>query len=147
METEQNTSPAQPGAAPTTPEAAKSPVMVDVPPVQTQHEIKQGRRTLRYDVTTGMMPLKNEAGEIEAQIFFMAYTLKPAAKPEVRPLTFVFNGGPGSASIWLHLGALGPKRVKMQDEGWMPAPPYESNSPLMPPSNRVSETPILRPPS
>ncbi|MEZ4669036.1 MAG: peptidase S10 [Anaerolineae bacterium] len=106
-------------------EAPKSPPLVETPPVQTQHELKLGKRAIRYDVTASLMPLKNAAGEIEAQIFFTAYTLKPSPKPEARPLTFVFNGGPGSASIWLHLGALGPKRVKMQDEGWMPAPPYK----------------------
>ena len=71
------------------------------------------------------MPLKNDKDEIDAQIFFMAYTLKQRKSINKRPLVFVFNGGPGSASVWLHLGALGPKRVKMEDEGWMPAPPYE----------------------
>jgi carboxypeptidase C (cathepsin A) len=56
----------------------------------------------------------------------VAYTLdRPEGTPaSARPLIFVFNGGPGSASVWLHLGALGPRRVRMQDEGWMPAPPY-----------------------
>ena len=79
-----------------------------------------------------MMPLKNKEGDIDAEIFFMAYTLnpqtskrKPQADSSKRPLMFVFNGGPGSASVWLHLGALGPKRVKMEDEGWMPKPPYQ----------------------
>ncbi|HNU07480.1 MAG TPA: peptidase S1, partial [Pyrinomonadaceae bacterium] len=55
----------------------------------------------------------------------MAYTLDGVADPSRRPLMFSFNGGPGSASVWLHLGALGPKRVKMLDDGMMPAPPYE----------------------
>lgn len=53
----------------------------------------------------------------------MAYTRDDA--PAGRPLMFSFNGGPGSASVWLHLGALGPRRVKMQPNGFMPAPPYE----------------------
>ena len=79
---------------------------------------------MNYTVTTGYMPIRNQAtGEKEAKIFYMAYTLdNPAAK---RPLMFSFNGGPGSASVWLHLGALGPKRVKMLDNGLMPPPPYE----------------------
>ncbi len=96
------------------------------PPIQTTHEITIGGKTLVYTTTVGMMPLKNlETGETEANIFFMAYTLNvPEGSPK-RPLTVAFNGGPGSASVWLHLGALGPKRVKMQDEGWMPAPPYQ----------------------
>jgi carboxypeptidase C (cathepsin A) len=94
------------------------------PPVVTHHEIQVGGKTLRYTATTGMMPLKNtDTGETEAHIFYMAYTLD-GQKPERRPLTFSFNGGPGSASVWLHLGAIGPKRVKMQPDGMMPAPPY-----------------------
>jgi carboxypeptidase C (cathepsin A) len=76
-------------------------------------------------VTTGMMPLKTEAGEVEARIFFMAYVADRPGPPSRRPLMFSFNGGPGSSSVWLHLGALGPRRVKMLDDGGLPAPPYE----------------------
>lgn len=98
----------------------------EVPPVETNHTLTIGDKTLKYTVNTGMMPMKNaETDEVEANIFFMAYTLDDVEDISKRPLIFVFNGGPGSASVWLHLGALGPKRVKMQDEGWMPAPPYE----------------------
>lgn len=94
------------------------------PPVSVKRSVKVGSRTLNYTVTTGYMPIKNAAtGETEARIFYMAYTLDdPPAK---RPLMFSFNGGPGSASVWLHLGALGPRRVKMLDDGLMPPPPYE----------------------
>ena len=95
------------------------------PPVVTHHEIHVGGKTLRYTATTGMMPIRNTDGEIEANMFFMAYTLDGQNASEHRPLTFSFNGGPGSASVWLHLGAIGPKRVKMQPEGMMPAPPYQ----------------------
>ncbi|MGH9567521.1 MAG: S10 family peptidase, partial [Candidatus Angelobacter sp.] len=95
------------------------------PPVITHHEIHVGGKTLRYTATTGMMPLKNtDTGETEAHIFYIAYTLD-GQQAEHRPLTFSFNGGPGSASVWLHLGAIGPKRVKMQPDGMMPAPPYQ----------------------
>ena len=94
-------------------------------PIVKQHELELGKKTLKYTTTTGMMPLKNAGtGEIEAQIFYMAYTLDHVEDVAQRPLIFVFNGGPGSASIWLHLGTVGPYRVKMQDEGWMPEPPY-----------------------
>jgi carboxypeptidase C (cathepsin A) len=72
-----------------------------------------------------MMPIKNREGETEARIFFMAYTLDDAGNRARRPLTFSFNGGPGSASVWLHLGAIGPKRVRMNPDGTMPAPPFE----------------------
>jgi carboxypeptidase C (cathepsin A) len=93
-------------------------------PVVTKHSIRVGPRTLNYTVTTGFMPIKNAvSGDTEARIFFMAYTMDNP--PAGRPLMFSFNGGPGSASVWLHLGALGPKRVKMLDDGLMPPPPYE----------------------
>src|SRR4051812_8102220 len=93
-------------------------------PVVTRHEARIGARLLRYTVTTGLMPLKNEAGETEASIFYMAYVADRPGTPDKRPLTFSFNGGPGSSSVWLHLGAIGPKRVRMLEEGGMPAPPY-----------------------
>lgn len=80
---------------------------------------------LKYTATAGMMPIKNRDGEVEARMFFMSYVLdRPEGGPK-RPLTFSFNGGPGSASVWLHLGAIGPKRVKMNADGTMPAPPYQ----------------------
>ncbi|MGC9336415.1 MAG: S10 family peptidase, partial [Anaerolineae bacterium] len=62
--------------------------------------------------------------ETEADVFFVAYELDGIEDRSARPLTFAFNGGPGSSSIWLHMGALGPMRVRMEPEGWMPAPPY-----------------------
>lgn len=93
-------------------------------PVVTTHEIQIGDKTLRYNVTTGMMPILSETGEKEADVFFMAYTKEDAGEVSRRPLMFSFNGGPGSASVWLHLGALGPKRVKMLDDGSLPPPPY-----------------------
>ncbi|MCI0485526.1 MAG: peptidase S10, partial [Blastocatellia bacterium] len=98
--------------------------MVDEKPVVTSHEIRANGKTLKYTVTTGMMPIRNRSGETEAHIFFMAYTLDNAGQASQRPLMFSFNGGPGSSSVWLHLGALGPRRVKMLDDGGMPAPPY-----------------------
>lgn len=98
----------------------------DEAPVVTKHSARVGGRTLNYTVTTGYMPIKNaRTGETEARIFYMAYTLDGVADPKTRPLMFSFNGGPGSASVWLHMGALGPKRVKMLDDGMMPPPPYE----------------------
>ena len=106
-------------------EESKQAEVKETPPVKTQHKLKVGKKTLNYTATAGMMPLKDkESGDIKANVYFTAYTLDDVKEPSERPLTFVFNGGPGSASVWLHLGALGPRRVKMQDEGWMPAPPY-----------------------
>jgi carboxypeptidase C (cathepsin A) len=100
--------------------------MMDSPPVVAHHAITVGGRALNYTTTTGMMPLRNPAtGETEARIFFMAYTLDGVEQKAQRPLMFSFNGGPGSASVWLHLGALGPRRVEMMSDGAMPAPPFQ----------------------
>src|SRR5260221_11001599 len=68
-------------------------------PVVTTHEMRIGGRPLKYTVTAGMLPLKSEAGETEASVFFMAYVADRPGGPEKRPLTFSFNGGPGSSSV------------------------------------------------
>jgi len=102
----------------------KKRALLGIEPVETKHELHLAERTLSYTAHAGVLPLKDEYGETEAEIFFTAYTLDGVDDPAKRPLTFAFNGGPGSASIWLHMGALGPKRVVMEDEGWMPPPPY-----------------------
>jgi carboxypeptidase C (cathepsin A) len=97
--------------------------VAEVPPVVTHHQIAVNGKTLSYTATAGRLPIKRGDGKIEAEMFFVAYTLdgQDAGK---RPLTFAFNGGPGSASVWLHMGALGPKRVVLQQNGFMPAAPY-----------------------
>ena len=93
-------------------------IQPEAEPVVTQHSLGD----LSYTATVGMLPIKDSLGEIKAGIFYTAYTVD-ADKP--RPLTFSFNGGPGSSSVWLHLGALGPKRVKLGDEGEAVNAPYE----------------------
>jgi carboxypeptidase C (cathepsin A) len=95
------------------------------PHVETHHTLYLPDGALQYTATVGMLPLRNEESrEIEAGMFFTAYTLTHDGESTDRPLMFVFNGGPGSSSIWLHMGTVGPKRVQMQDEGWLPASPY-----------------------
>lgn len=86
----------------------------------TEHQIGD----LAYTATAGMLPLKDATGETEAGIFFIAYSKKGDHDPAERPLMFSFNGGPGSSSVWLHLGTVGPKRVEMMPDGQLPAPPY-----------------------
>jgi carboxypeptidase C (cathepsin A) len=98
--------------------------LLGIEPIETEHELPLEGRTLRYTARAGVIPLRDEFGETEAEIFFTAYELAGIDDPTDRPLTFAFNGGPGSSSVWLHMGALGPKRVAMEKEGWMPAPPY-----------------------
>jgi carboxypeptidase C (cathepsin A) len=124
-----------PAARPDTPAATPAPSpsrdaapMKEPPaPVERRHQITLRGTTIEYLSTTGMMPLKNDTGEIDAHVFFVAYTRVDAAHPTGdphRPLVVAFNGGPGSASVWLHLGALGPKRVQMNPDGGLPAAPY-----------------------
>src|SRR5688572_23382639 len=120
-----------PGVSPTPrpaetpqPRPTVSPDPREEAPVVVRRSVRTPSRTLTYTVTTGYMPIKNAvSGDTEARIFYMAYTLENP--PAGRPLMFSFNGGPGSASVWLHLGALGSRRVKMLDDGLMPPPPYE----------------------
>jgi carboxypeptidase C (cathepsin A)/subtilisin family serine protease len=97
--------------------------MTELAPVSARKEIRIDNALLKYTATTGRMPIKNAAGQIEAEMFYVAYTLdgQDAAK---RPLTFAFNGGPGSASLWLHMGAMGPRKVALQPEGFLPPAPY-----------------------
>ena len=97
---------------------------VDETPVVTHHTITVGGKTINYTATVAQMPLKNASGDTEAHIFYMAYTLD-GAEPAKRPLTFCFNGGPGSASMWVHMGGMGPRSPKLMPNGSMPPPPYQ----------------------
>jgi carboxypeptidase C (cathepsin A) len=101
--------------------------VTEVPPVVTHHQAMIGGKSLSYTATTGRLPIKREDGKTEAEMFFVAYTLDGQDAGR-RPLTFSFNGGPGSASVWLHMGALGPKRVVLQSNGFMPAAPYRTEN-------------------
>lgn len=116
----------QPLPSQTAPAQAPKPAPLvfkaEAPVLKTQSITMNGRE-LRYHSTAGFLPIRTEAGEIEAQLFFTAYTVEGAPKQK-RPVTFCFNGGPGAGSLWLHLGAIGPRRVPMNPDGSMPAPPY-----------------------
>ena len=92
--------------------------------VVTEHEMVVGGQVLHYTATTGLMVMKDEEGKAKAKIFFIAYTKKDVTDSATRPLTISFNGGPGSSSVWLHLGVLGPKRVISGDVGNVAPPPY-----------------------
>ncbi len=95
----------------------------EVPPVVTHHQLTADGKLLKYTATTGRLPIKRGDGKIEAEMFFVAYTLDGQDSGK-RPLTFAFNGGPGSATIWLHMGALGPRRVALLPDGLLPPAPY-----------------------
>ncbi|MEV0800475.1 peptidase S10 [Kribbella sp. NPDC050281] len=99
--------------------------------VTSQHTLTIEGRELPYTATTGRIVLKQEVltdgkfdgHQAKAEVFLTAYTLDGADAAE-RPVTFAFNGGPGSSSIWLHLGLLGPRRVVSGDAGELAPPPY-----------------------
>ncbi|MBV9404308.1 MAG: hypothetical protein JO211_03120, partial [Acidobacteriaceae bacterium] len=97
--------------------------MAEAPPVVTHHQIHVAGKLLHYTATAGRLPIKDQAGKTDALMFYVAYALE-GVDSATRPLTFAFNGGPGSASIWLHMGALGPRKVVLQKNGFMPAAPY-----------------------
>lgn len=124
----------------------------ETPPVVTAHAITLGQKTLRYHVTAGFIVLKEEEGKpltkgaeqkappdsketeanktkdglkAKAKIFYIAYTLDEAGDPATRPVTFAFNGGPGSSSVWLHMGSMAPRRANLTDDGEAPPPPYQ----------------------
>ncbi|PJJ79689.1 S10 family serine carboxypeptidase-like protein [Mucilaginibacter auburnensis] len=80
-----------------------------VTPVTGHNQISIGNNTYNYNATAAHLPVKNNNDKVVADIFYTAYTLNTTS---TRPVTFVFNGGPGSASVWLHMGALAPVRVQ-----------------------------------
>ncbi len=120
----------------------------------TAHTISLNGKVLKYHATAGYLLLKEEEGKPlikgaptppatdekkdkdddkkptdglkpKAKVFFVAYTLDDVADPATRPLTFCFNGGPGSASVWLHMAAMAPRRAALTDDGEAPPPPYQ----------------------
>jgi carboxypeptidase C (cathepsin A) len=97
---------------------------VDETPVVTHHSVTVDGKSLNYTATVAQMPIKDASGETEAHIFYMAYTLD-GSEASKRPLTFCFNGGPGSASMWVHIGGMGPRSPKLLPTGNMPPPPYQ----------------------
>jgi carboxypeptidase C (cathepsin A) len=105
------------------------------PVASTGKVTTQAGQVLAYRTTCEYLPVLkhgfgNERGEPEAAVFTTAYELEGATSAD-RPVCFAFNGGPGSSSVWLHLGAFGPKRVVVPDDGSMPLPPYRvSDNPL-----------------
>ncbi len=91
----------------------------------TKHSITINGKTIPYTATAGTLVLKNDQDRPTASIFFVAYTRDDQQDKTKWPVTFTFNGGPGSSSVWLHMGALGPRRVAMANaEGEQPAPPF-----------------------
>ncbi|MBX3418590.1 MAG: hypothetical protein KF851_13380 [Pirellulaceae bacterium] len=100
--------------------AAESPAS---PPVVSHHEIRIGDQTIGYSATAGTLPVTDLEGNPLANLFYVYYQRTDKANDQQRPLTFSFNGGPGSASVWMHIGYTGPKRLKIDAEGF-PVQPF-----------------------
>lgn len=94
-----------------------------LPPLPADKTVKQSARiggaTVNYDATVGTIPVRDAKGKVIAEVVYTAYAV-PGANPN-RPVTFAFNGGPGASSVYLNLGAIGPKRVQFGDEGDAPS--------------------------
>ncbi|MGI8605498.1 MAG: S10 family peptidase [Verrucomicrobiales bacterium] len=92
----------------------------------TEAEVSVGGQKIAYTATAGTLPLTKAYGEPRASVFYVAYVRKDGGDLGKRPITFCFNGGPGSSAVWLHLGAFGPRRVAIPNGGTSPpAPPYQ----------------------
>src|SRR5690348_7248594 len=92
----------------------------------TQHHINVRGKSLDYTATAGTLIIRDDEDKPTASIGYVAYTRKAGKDGELRPVTFAFNGGPGSSSLWLHMGVLGPKRVVISDPTPTPAAPYRT---------------------
>lgn len=103
-------------------QAALKKASHDTGPSVTKHSIRLKGGVLNYTATAGYM--HTGTGDKKADIFFVAYVKDGVADEGTRPVTFVFNGGPGASSIWLHLGAIGPKRISKFFNGKPLSPPY-----------------------
>lgn len=110
-------------------DAAKAEKKDEAPPPPrrfvTEHRLQSGGTDLRYTATAEDVYLHDADGKPTATFFTLSYTKAGVARPEERPVTFVFNGGPGSSSIWLHFGLVGPRLVDLPSDASDPgAPPY-----------------------
>ncbi len=116
-DTNNTNAPAGENKAAIIPDATHKPVLI------TNTVVIAGQ-AVTYIAETGMLPVLKDDGTTRASVFYIAYTRTGITNKSARPITFCFNGGPGSSSVWLHLGALGPRRARMNDDGTQPPPPY-----------------------
>lgn len=106
----------------------------DGSPITTTHEVTIGGKLIKYNATAGYLDLPDYEGKPKANVFFTSYTKLPDSgndpiKASTRPIIYCFNGGPGSSSVWLHMGCIGPKRVDFADPKEKPGEPSIPNPP------------------
>ena len=102
--------------------AGKEAELLPAEPVVTKHSARIEGQTVNYTAEAGWLPIR-EDGKVTAKMFYVAYTRDGVSDLSTRPLLFSFNGGPGTASVWMHLGYTGPRRVVYDDDGFAPMPP------------------------
>ncbi|OOG65474.1 peptidase S10 [Rhodanobacter sp. B04] len=90
---------------------------------RTQHSVSIGGRTIKYTATAGTLIIRDDKNQPQASVFYVAYTVD-TGKPEKRPVTFLYNGGPGSSSMWLHMGSFAPVRIETASPAATAPPPY-----------------------
>jgi len=113
---------ARPAPQPAPNKAGKEAELLPDKPVVTQHSARIGGQSVNYTAEAGWLPVREE-GRLTAKMFYIAYTRDGVQNLATRPLLFSFNGGPGTASVWMHMGYTGPRRVVYDDEGFAPIPP------------------------
>jgi carboxypeptidase C (cathepsin A) len=91
----------------------------------TEHVLRIGSQAVPYRATIGSLTIKNAKGEPTGLLYYTAYVRTDTRDAGQRPIAFIYNGGPGSASVWLHMGAFGPRRVATKDAEYTPPPPYQ----------------------
>jgi len=121
--------PAPAAAAAETHKEADKPADKDtpIPPektVPTHHEVTVGGKTLKYTATAGTLLVRDEEDKPYGSIFYVAYTLD-SAEPSTRPVSFLYNGGPGSATLWLHMGSFSPVRISTDSPSATSGPPFK----------------------
>ena len=123
--------PEQPAATeqPAARDTARRMPQEDGPPREessvTEHTIRIGGQTIAYKATAATMLLKNDSGAPIGSLYYTAYTKNGISDLSQRPISFIYNGGPGSASMWLHMGAYGPKRIVTTEAAPTPPAPYQ----------------------
>ncbi|TMF87078.1 MAG: peptidase S10 [Chloroflexi bacterium] len=118
----------------TKPEEEKKPEGEESKPVEpppdrestSEGTVTIGRTRVPYRAVAGTYTMKEEDGTPKATFFYVSYTRTGVRNASQRPVTFAFNGGPGSSSVWLHMGLFGPRRVPLGDADTPPAPPYRA---------------------
>lgn len=125
--TQETRPPAQPAAAGAEPHKDADAKEIPVPPekpIATHHELAMGGKTMKYTATAGTLVIRDEDDKPYGSIFYVAYTLD-GSDGATRPLSFLYNGGPGSASLWLHMGSFSPVRIVTDSPNPTSGPPFK----------------------